>query len=227
MAFGLNILNNSANLLVDSQYCHLQKKYEGTSTATGTAVTVTFPGAVTAPILFVRPTTLNKYVGVTGVAGTEFYAVCDGAFDWVVYDATSQQPSNMNYGRGINMYDASGGVIFSTNNLPPSIILYQTLVAAPPPSNRAGFSMPRTVNFSGQSDDGGLPFVSASTLSAALVEQVQTNIAPVSAIVVKYTSTTTAVFDLFAFANAGVIGGPGSVFLLGCYPRELMLIGKR
>lgn len=152
MTAGLEIYNDAGSLLIDSINSNYSLLASGTA-ASGTSVS--FTTTTVRPLVFVRFNTPNRFVRISDLTnnsvtfqtydlqeGTGNFAnPVSGSTEYKVFGiASTLAPSNPGY--GLNVFDASGNLIYDSNREVPRIKQVVTVPALPAVSggNRASIS---------------------------------------------------------------------------------------
>lgn len=220
MTYGISVYDVNLNNIYANNL-GLVKVASGTAgiTPSISGVTVTYPSSLTKPLLFVRPTAIGAApFCVSEASNVGFTYVSTGcSIDWVVY-AVNVLPIASS-GFGMEVYDASGNVIFTGSNPPPNINKVGTIYTTSPASS----AWTNNITMSGTARDGGLLYISATSLQPCTIAPAVPQ-PPMSArlnVGASYTSATNISLSLVHTAN---IFGVYTYAPLGSTPRTYALI---
>ncbi len=221
MTYGFSVIGDNLNdVFVNS--LGLVKMASGTAPATAansTGSQILYPSSISNPMLFVRPSALNASpISVRGESSLGFlYRSTNYPMDWVVYAINA--PSQQDSGYGFNAYDETGNIMLSSNNPPPNINSIGILFATHPTNS----NWVSDVSVSGMARDGGLLYVSASSLEPAILAPAvpQPPLSAMLTISATYTSLTNIRFSL---TNSRFVNNVYTYAPLGCLPRTYALI---
>jgi hypothetical protein len=167
MPYGLQISNNSGNVILDSNLKQIPLVASGTG-ASGTSVTVSFP-ATSFPFIYARPTSLNAYFYLLTFTTTSFTYFSNSTLDYRIYDGAGNFPTATSGNYGIQVWDSSSNVVYNTSKNPPFIKQITEILSSStvPPDSVPAPLLLTNVSTSVTSYDGGIPFVSLMSLSLA------------------------------------------------------------
>ena len=226
MPFGFSVSDIYGGIIIDDTHQQPQLFYSGSASAAfthGAPGVVTFAGNVADPILFVRAQQ-GAVFSIPNVSESGFSYFCSaGNLEWRVYSA-----SQMSYGAsgyGLNIYNASGSLIFNSDKVIPR--LKDSLVALVSGDIAVGyigiwvpFSMQlnliKSIDF--LAVESGLPFVNASLLSYITAFNGATMNAQACAAIKFISTTRVEIYRLICFGG-GNANAPTTAFLLGVYPK--------
>lgn len=231
MSFGVELLNNTGNVLVDATHRHAHLIAFGSAPA---AFTVNTPGTVTftavsVPILFVKAP-IGSIFCVIEVSESYFKYYCSaGSLEWRVYAAGTVMPPPT--GHGIAVYASNGDLLFNSNEAIPTLSEVLTILTTADVYEGfvglSGFTPMlntpiKTMNFSA-ARNGGLPFVSASSFSYAQAQYGATYNAQSSA-AGRFISDTQMEISKLLCTGGGSPLYPNTAYRIGSYPRAMLLI---
>lgn len=172
MSYGFNLVNNSGSVLIDDTLPQIHLVTEGaTSAATGSEETysglVTFPRAITNPIVFVRAG-VGTIFRIGSITESNFEYVSSGVMDYRVYEGAALSVTPGDY--GLAVFNSAGVPIFDSNKSLAAIYqISDALLATDPfPTALSSYSI-RTINFSLTASDSGLPFVNAALFTCCFL----------------------------------------------------------
>lgn len=179
MSFGLNAMNADGAVIFDTDLQQMPLKASGSVTCSGWPLTgnmlgqaVLYGVTVSRPMLFVRVRSLNAWlsVGWTGTTQFNIKGTAGAVVDWRVYEAAGGA-WDTDEAYGMIAYNSIGTRMYSTATAPPFIRGFD--VALPDDSSWSFTDdiFIKNVIFSFTAYDGGLPYVSAFTISNALMVQ--------------------------------------------------------
>lgn len=231
MSYGISIANADGSIILDDTYPQIPLLYSGTATGTGDLAsdlqtTVTFPAAVSRPLVFIRPRNINTMVTFWATSNTTFlFKAPSGALvDWRIYDGTGTQWGTPS-GNGLAVYSSSGTILYNTDKFPPFIRQIDTaLVAAEGLTNILNdLNYIKSITTNMTAYDGGLPFILGATLAPAAIYTAP-GMRIVQSVGITWPSTTQIDIYWKQTQRAGSNPINGSVFQLGQRPRKSILI---
>ena len=218
MTYGFQITSDAGVPGLSPEVHGLIRRASGTS-APSTGLSVYFPATYIAPVLFVRPTTQNCAIMIMEVTNGSFsYSCPDCPIDWVVYEAGPIATTDENQ-HGMRLFSDTGAITFDSNYPPPEVISAGFAAQSQPSSS----SWTNETSFVGAAHDGGLPYISASSLLPALMTFIPApRIGMIFSIQATYTSPTNIHWSLMQTYQFSMQGY--EVVPLGAYPRPYMII---
>jgi hypothetical protein len=226
MTFGLNVYNSSGNVIMDTDLPQMPFVQSGSasanSIAVATAPTFVSFSSLAAPVLYVRPQTTGGFVMIGNILTNGFFYKSNSNIDWRVYDGSvsSWTPSS-NF--GMNVYNSSGSLLYNTNKNPPFIRLITTGIPSSYTGSATNDTTINTISFSFTAYDGGLPFVSASTLQSCAI-LAGPGLFLTSCCAANFTSSTSLRLSQYQFFIAGSNPIGASGFTSGQIPRTILMI---
>jgi hypothetical protein len=228
MTFGLNVLNSSGDIMLDSNLPQMpllaQGSVSGNNVGNGTdaVTTVSFGMTIASPILFVRPRNLNNFVMIGVISSTQFQLRLQGTVDWRVYDATGTLwATSLNY--GISVYNAAESILYNTDKNPPFIRSFQTAMQSSEMPTGITNTIIKTLTVPVTAYDGGLPFILASMLQTAQIVSGPAVFASY-ALTIRFATATQMELWRYIYQSAGSNLTGAVSFLTGQYPKTLIAI---
>lgn len=132
MSYGLQVLNTSGTIQIDEKYANIIVIERGFISATpnGSGGIIPIPAGVTNFEIFIRPTVYNRYISTN--LDNRLWCPTTTSCEYIVCRPVSVI-STVASGYGLNVYNASGQLTFSSNTIFPrmtAIVDWPTPLAA-------------------------------------------------------------------------------------------------
>lgn len=118
-------------------------------------------------LLFVRPRVTGASVAIGDItdSGFRFKADNNVVLDWRLYAANGVSDWSVDGTHGLSLFSADGSVIYSTNRFPPFIRGLEVVILDDSTYTGNDNAFIKNISFGFAAYDGGIPFVSAHTLT--------------------------------------------------------------
>lgn len=230
MSHGIDIKNDANYVIIDDTYAQMTLALTGVAAATWVnnqhpTGLILFPSYITYPLVFVRPRALNSRFYVSFIDYSGFKYSSDGPMDYIVYNMIPPSfPVIANGDMGAIVKSVSGSVLFDSRVPPRPIIgVYTSWEESQSPSYSLTTGvLLRNIPFVGSSLDGGLPYVSASSLSPAAVFATSYSTSFVSGHAGMFTSTSN--LGIYTYNTGSGGSANGASFHLVLTPRQVIIM---